>query len=406
MPAVTQDALSRIRRAVSKSEIEGLVKDLVKIPSHRDVQTKERAVAEFLQEFLEDEGIEAKLRTVEKDRPNVIARIEGGGGGKSLMLNGHTDTVPAYDMDIPPFTPKVQGGKLYGRGSLDMKGGLGAMAMALVALRRSRIRLGGDVILAAVVDEEDKSAGTEDIILNGPRADAAIVGEPTDLEIQPTHRGLEWLNVHFYGKAAHGGQADRGVNAISMAARFVREVEGDLLPKLRARKSRYMMSPTLNLGVIEGGQQPSSVADHCVIRMDRRWVPEEKLQTVFEEIYGIFDRLKAEDPKFRAKLVRDPSNMKTMTHVPNVVPTDHWMVRTLRGSMKTVTGRPAKVTSFWGWTDAALLTHFGKMPAVVFGPGGAGAHARVEYVLTEDLARCAQVYALTAAEACGAEKSR
>jgi acetylornithine deacetylase/succinyl-diaminopimelate desuccinylase family protein len=406
MSASASDALVKIKRAISKSETERLVKDLVKIPSHRDVPTKEREVARFLQGFLQDEGIEAKLRNVEKDRPNVIARVEGGGGGKSLMLNGHTDTVPAYDMDISPFAPKVQAGKLYGRGSLDMKGGLGAMAMAIVALRRSKVRLGGDVILAAVVGEEGRSEGTEDIVLNGPRTDAAIVGEPTDLEIQPTHRGLEWLNVHFFGKAAHGGQADRGVNAISMAARFVREVEEDLLPRLRARKSKYMSSPTLNLGVIEGGQQPSSVADHCVIRMDRRWVPEEELQSVFEEVYAIFDKLKAEDPKFNAKLVRDPSNMKSMTHVPNVVPTDHWMVRSLKGSVKTVTGRPAKITSFWGWTDAALLTHFGKMPAVVFGPGGAGAHARVEYVLTDDLVKCARVYALTAAEACAPYKTR
>jgi acetylornithine deacetylase/succinyl-diaminopimelate desuccinylase family protein len=403
MTVSSSDALARIKRSVKKPEIEKLVKDLVRIPSHKDVPTREKEVALFLQEFLLDEGIDARLRAVEKDRPNVIANISGRGGGKSLMFNGHTDTVPAYDMDVAPFAPKVQAGRLYGRGSLDMKGGLGAMAIAMVAIRRARIKLGGDLYLTAVVGEEEKSEGMEDIVLKGPRTDAAIVGEPTDLEIQPTHRGLEWLNIHFYGKAAHGGQADRGVNAISMAAKFVREVEADLLPRLKARKSRYMLPPTLNLGVIQGGQQPSSVADHCVIRVDRRWVPEEKLQDVFEEIYDIFDRLKAEDPRFKAKLVRDPSNMKTMTHVPNVVSPEHPVVRSLRGSVKAVTGRPAKMTSFWGWTDAALLTHFGKTPAVVFGPGGAGAHARVEYVLTDDLVKCSQIYALAAVQMCGTD---
>jgi len=392
----------KARRSVKRAEIEKLVKDLVKIPSHREVPTMELEVAQFLHEFLQGEGIESKLRTVVKNRPNVIAVIKGSGEGRSLLLNGHTDTVPPYDMDIPPFTPKVDGGRLYGRGSLDMKGGLGAMAMTLVGLRRAKAKLEGDLYLAAVVGEELKSDGTEDIVLHGPRADMAIVGEPTDLEIQPSHRGLEWLDVHFYGKAAHGGQADKGVNAITMAAKFIRAVEEDLKPRLASRKSRHTLPATINLGVITGGQQPSSVADHCMIKLDRRWIPEEKVQQVFEEIYDIFDKLKREDPRFKAKLTRDPANMLTMTHVPNVVSTSHPLVKSLERSYRSVTGKPPKVTSFWGWTDAALMTHFAKMPTVVFGPGGAGAHARVEYVLTDDLVKCTQVYSQVALDICGA----
>ena len=404
MAAVLSDLSGKVRRVVKRSEIEKLVKDLVRIPSHADVPTREKEVAEFLNEYLVSEGISSKLRAVQKGRPNVIAVLSGSGGGTRLMLNGHTDTVPAYDMDIPPFTPKVQNGRLYGRGALDMKGGLGAMAMALVGIRRSRIKLGGDLILTAVVGEEQKSEGMEDIVLHGPKADMAIVGEPTDLEIQPSHRGLEWLDVHFYGKAAHGGQADRGVNAILMASRFVQLVEQDLIPRIRARKSPYMLPPTLNLGVIKGGQQPSSVADHCVIKMDRRWTPEENLQQVFEEFYDLFDKLKAEDPKFKAELKRDPSNMDTMTHVPNVVRVTHPIVRSLGNAVKSVTGKPAKITSFWGWTDAALMTHFGKTPSVVFGPGGAGAHARTEYVRTEDLAQCMRVYSQVALDICARDR--
>jgi len=404
MATVLSDLSGKVRRVVKRSEIEKLVKDLVRIPSHADVPTREKEVAEFLNEYLVSEGISSKLRAVQKGRPNVIAVLSGSGGGTRLMLNGHTDTVPAYDMDIPPFTPKVQNGRLYGRGALDMKGGLGAMAMALVGIRRSRIKLGGDLILTAVVGEEQKSEGMEDIVLHGPKADMAIVGEPTDLEIQPSHRGLEWLDVHFYGKAAHGGQADRGVNAILMASRFVQLVEQDLIPRIRARKSPYMLPPTLNLGVINGGQQPSSVADHCVIKMDRRWTPEENLQQVFEEFYDLFDKLKAEDPKFKAELKRDPSNMDTMTHVPNVVRVTHPIVRSLGNAVKSVTGKPAKITSFWGWTDAALMTHFGKTPSVVFGPGGAGAHARTEYVRTEDLAQCMRVYSQVALDICARDR--
>lgn len=401
MPGKHPDTFERTKRAVKRAELEKLVKDLVRIPSHPGVPTQEREVAQFLHDFLSDEGIECKLRTVEKGRPNVIAVAKGSGTGKRLMLNGHTDTVPAFDMGIPPFTPKVQKGRLYGRGALDMKGGLGAMAMTLVALDRAKAKLQGDLILTAVVGEERRSEGIEDIVLKGPKADMAIVGEPTYLEIQPSHRGLEWLEVHFYGKAAHGGQADRGVNAISMAARFVTKVEDELLPKLRERKSKHTLPPTLNMGVIQGGQQPSSVADHCVVKIDRRWTPEESLQRVFQEFYQLFDELKKEDPRFKAELKRDPANMKTMTHVPNVVLPSHPLVRSLERSVKTVTGKPAKVTSFWGWTDAALLTHFARTPTVVFGPGGAGAHARVEYVNVDDLLRCMHVYSQVALEMCG-----
>jgi acetylornithine deacetylase/succinyl-diaminopimelate desuccinylase len=396
-----KDLSEKVRRSVKKAEIEKLVKDLVRIPSHSNVPTREKEVAEFLNEFLRDQGIESKLRDAEKGRPNVIARIDGCGDGRSLMLNGHTDTVPAYEMDIAPFTPKVDGGKLYGRGALDMKGGVGSMAMTLVAFRRSKVQLDGDLLLTAVVGEEERSEGTEDIVLKGPKADMAIVGEPTDLEIQPTHRGLEWLDVHFYGKAAHGGQADRGVNAISKAAKFVNALEADLLPRIRERKSKHTLPPTLNLGVIKGGQQPSTVADHCVIKLDRRWTPEETLDQVFGEIYSIFDDLKREDADFKAELKRDPTNMKSMTHVPNVVLRSHPIVRSLEKAVGEVTRAPAKLTSFWGWTDAALLTHFGKMPTVIFGPGGAGAHSRVEYVLTEDLVRCTNVYEKVALDICG-----
>jgi len=401
MPRKQADQFDKVRRKVKKAEIEGLVKDLVRIPSHHEVPTREKEIAEFLNEFLVSEGVESRLRAVEKNRPNVIAIVKGQGDGKSLMMNGHTDTIPAYEMDIAPFAPKVERGRLYGRGSLDMKGGLGSMAMALVTIERARIKLGGDLVLAAVVGEELQSEGTEDIVLRGPKADFAIVGEPTGLEIQPSHRGLEWLNVHFYGKAAHGGQAERGVNAISMAAKFIRAVEDDLVPKLQGRKSRHTLPPTLNIGVIQGGQQPSSVPDHCVIRIDRRWIPEEKLQQVFGEMYAILDKLKKEEPSFKAELKRDPSNMKTMTHVPNVVPSGSPIVRSLERAVRSVVGKPAKITSFWGWTDAALLTHFGKAPAVVFGPGGSGAHARVEYVLTDDLLRCTHVYSKVALELCG-----
>ena len=401
MPDRSRDLRERVARSLKKGTVEGLTRQLVSIPSHSDIPTREKEVAEHLHEYLVRNGIGSKLRKVEKDRYNVIATLKGTtGDGKSLMLNGHMDTVPAYEMDIPPFTPKVRSGRLYGRGALDMKGGLAAMACALVAIRRSKVRLQSDLVLTAVVGEEERSEGTEDVVIRGPNADLAVIGEPTGLVIQPSHRGLEWLEVHIHGKAAHGGQAAKGVNAISMAAKFINAVEADLLPKLSRRSSKHTMPPTLNMGVIEGGQQPSSVADHCIVRMDRRWTPEESLDQVFQEVYDIFDSIKKEHPEFKAKLKRDPRNMKTMTHVPNVVPENHLLVKALGAAVRRETGRSAKLTSFWGWTDAALLTHFAKIPTVVFGPGGAGAHARTEYVKVADLSTCVKVYSDLALALC------
>ena len=403
MAGKSRDLAEKVERRIRKNDIETLVKRLVSIPSHCEAPSREGEVAEYLNEYLSDAGVSSKLRKVDKGRPNVLATVKGSTGrGRTLMLNGHTDTVPPYDMDIKPFTPKVKSGKLYGRGALDMKGGLGAMAIALVAIERAKIDLQGDLLLTAVVGEEGRSEGTEDVVLRGPKADMAIVGEPTGLEIQPSHRGLEWLEVHIRGKAAHGGRSEEGVNAIAMAARFINEIEEELLPKLSSRKSRHTLSPTLNLGVISGGQQPSSVADRCVIRIDRRWIPEENLDQVFQEIYDVFDSVRSDYPEFKAKLKRDMSNMKTMTHVPNVVSRSSPIVKALQETVGTHTGKKAKLTSFWGWTDAALLTHFAKTPTVVFGPGGAGAHARVEYVRTSDLMTCANVYASTAMKICGA----
>ena len=178
-------------------------------------------------------------------------------------------------------------------------------------------------------------------------------------------------------------------------------VESKLQPELCRRKSRHTLPPSLNIGAISGGQQPSSVADHCVVRMDRRWTPEEDLKKVFAEFYELFDILKKEDPLFCAEIKRDSRNMKTMTHVPNVVPKNSALVRSLERSVSLVTGESAKITTFWGWTDAALMTHFGKVPTVVFGPGGKGAHARTEYVNVSDLHSCLAVYANTALDMCG-----
>lgn len=187
--------VEKFKNIVKKGELTDLISELVKIPSTPDSEDYERKVAEYIHQFFQDEGIESQLIKVKDNRPNIIAKISGTGGGRSLMLTGHMDTVPAYDMDIDPFSGEIKNGRVYGRGAVDMKGPLACMMLTLVAAKRAKIELKGDLIFAGVIEEEYKSFGTEHLVKNGPKTDAAIVGEPSQLNITTGHRGLEWLEI-------------------------------------------------------------------------------------------------------------------------------------------------------------------------------------------------------------------
>jgi acetylornithine deacetylase/succinyl-diaminopimelate desuccinylase len=389
----------KILSVINEDEVVNLTRELIRIPSHCQTPGGETEVAEFIFNWLKKEGIEdLELKPVIDGRPNVIARIKGTGGGPSLMLNGHMDTVPPYDMIIEPFNPVIKDGRIYGRGTCDMKGPLASMMMAMAAIKRADVTLKGDLIFTAVINEEMRSEGTEDIILSGLKADGAIVGEPTNLQIAAGHRGLEWLEVVIYGKAAHGGNPEKGINAISKAADFIKEVENNLIPQLKTRAHPLVGEPILNFGVIHGGDQPSTVAPKCIIQIDRRWTPNETLEQVFQDFYDIFEKLSQKDPQFKAELKRIPTNMATMDHMPVTIDLKHSLVTTLRGVIEEVTGNPPQVGALGGWTDASLLYNFGKIPALNFGPGSMEqAHTVDEYIEIDQLLPAAVIYAITAA---------
>jgi len=216
-----------------EEELIELTQSLIKIPSHKDTPGFEREVAEFINQFLLNEGIESELHPVIDGRPNIVATIRGDGSGHSLMFNGHTDRVLPYNMTIEPFSAFIDDGKIFGRGSVDMKGALACFMMTLVAVKRSGFIPGGDLIFTGVIGEEGKSEGTEYIVNSNIRADAAIVGEPSDYEYAIGHRGLEWFDVTFYGKASHSGKPELGVNAIEQAMTFINKVKEVLYPKLK-----------------------------------------------------------------------------------------------------------------------------------------------------------------------------
>jgi len=398
-PSDLDSLRSRLETRLDAGEVVEVASALIAVPSHRDVPGRETACAQRMAEIWRSWEFEPEVTPVAGCRPNVYVRLAGQGGGPALMLTGHLDTVPGYEMDRPAFEPAVADGKLWGRGAVDMKGALACMMVALKLARDLGAPLPGDLLFAAVVGEEEQSEGTEHLIRHGPHANRAVVGEPTGLEIHAGHRGLEWLSFEFVGRAAHGGTPERGVNAIRMAARFIQRVEAELAPELARRRHPLIGPAVMNWGVIRGGTQPSMVADRCVLQVDRRRLPAETLEQVWSEYQRILDALAAEDPDFRCQMSRMAENMATMDHGGLEIDLDHPLVTSLRAVIEALTGQPARIGAFGGWTDGALLSNFGQIPAVVFGPGDLGvAHSRAEFVPIEELRLATLAYAMLAYE--------
>ena len=396
-------SFSKIISTVSSGEIAELTARFIRIPSHWDVPTKEEEMVEAVASFLSEEKIPFTLQQVEGTRNNIIATIKGEGGGKSLALSGHLDTVPPYNMEVDPFAAEMADGKIFGRGAVDMKGPVAAMLMTLAAYRRAGVPLKGDLVFAGVLAEETNSDGSETLIRSGFRTDGAIVGEPSDREYAIGHRGLEWIEVEFFGKTAHGGVPQDGVNAIVHAARFICRVQDKIVPKLAPRYHPDMGPSVMNFGRIEGGTQPSTVADRCVVRMDRRYISSESLDQVIAEYQEILDELSREDPTFRAELkLMDIGTMAHFHHVPLETSPDDPIVKAVVDSIRDVGGIEPKMTTRRGWTDAAIFGHYGKIPTVVFGPGSLSrSHSKAEFITVDELEEGFRTYVSIAARFCG-----
>lgn len=376
-----------------EEELIELTQSLIRIPSHKDTPGFEREVAEFINQFLLNEGIESELHPVIDGRPNVVATIRGDGCGHSLMFNGHTDTVLPYNMTIEPFSAFIDDGKIFGRGSVDMKGALACFMMTLVAVKRSGFIPGGDLIFTGVIGEEGKSEGTEYIVNSNIRADAAIVGEPSDYEYAIGHRGLEWFDVTFYGKASHSGKPELGVNAIEQAMTFINKVKEVLYPKLKEKYNEYMGGSVMNFGTISGGTEQSTVADKCILRIDRRFIPGEDKDTAMAEYQEIIDLLKAEDKTFNAKIEITPESILALYHPPLITSFNEPIVTSVRQAVKNVIHTEPTITRGIGWSDAALLKTYANIPTVVLGPGDLSlAHTEAEFVKIIDLINHVDIY--------------
>jgi acetylornithine deacetylase len=352
----------------------------------------ERPVAEQLAAILTSWGLTASLLDAGGGRPNVVARVTGARPGRTLLFNGHLDTVGVEGMIHAPWDPAIRDGRLYGRGSTDMKAGVAAMCAA--AVRALDAGLAGEIIITAVADEEFASIGTRAIIDAGIRADAAIVTEPTRLAIVPAHRGFAWADLTVHGRAAHGSRYDIGVDANTLAALVMAEVEHHQQTVLTTRTHPLLGRASLHAARVSGGLGLSTYADKCVVSYERRTLPGETADTFVAELTAACERVRARRPELRTEIAVG------FTQGPNDVAAEHPIVRAL-GAALIAEERPAPIEGLACWTDAALLTAAG-IPAICFGPGDiALAHAAEEYVQVEEIEIATRVLTRLALDWCG-----
>jgi acetylornithine deacetylase len=382
---------------VDASETIDLLKGLVRInsvnPSLVPGAPGETEIAEHVGEFMRGIGMDTRVEEVEPGRPNAVGVLRGTGGGPTLMLNGHTDTVGVNYMEIDPLDPVVKEGRMYGRGAVDMKGGLAAILAATKAVVDSGIELRGDLVVAAVCDEEYASIGTEKVVEQF-RADAAIIGEPTELNILVAHKGFAWINVETRGVAAHGSAWQVGVDAIAKMGKVQVGLERLQDEVLMRRRHVLVGPPSVHSSTIQGGRELSTYPDHCKLQVERRLIPGENREEIDEEMKGLLSSIHELDPKFNG------SHEITFFRGPMEVSPEEKICRLLSDCAEEVTSERPVFVGGSGWLDTQIIWGRGT-PAVAFGPVGSGAHSAVEYVEVDSVVKAARILERVVHRFCG-----
>jgi acetylornithine deacetylase len=322
-------------------------------------------------------GLTVDIADVAPGRPNVVAVLDGKTAGPTLMFCGHLDTVGVSGMTAP-FAPVERDGRLYGRGAQDMKGGLAAMVGAVRQVAAEGLAR-GRLIVAAVVDEEHASVGAEALVATW-RADAAVVTEPTDLDVAVAHKGFEWVEVETRGIAAHGSRPRDGRDAVMRMGRVLGRLESHDRRLQKRDPHPLLGTASLHASRVIGGHEWSSYPERCVLEIERRTLPGEPQGVGLQEVGAILDALRREDGEFeggaRGVFGRAAYEVDALQPLPAM------LIQAANGAGC----QPVRVgMSFW--SDAAILSAAG-IPTVLFGPGGAGLHSREEYVRVDDVRMC------------------
>ena len=362
-----------------------LARLLVSIPSVNPVLSPggdgEARMAEVTAELLNEWGFDTTVHEVEPGRPNVIARLSG--EGPTLLLNGHLDTVGIDGMTVDPFAATVEDGRLVGRGSCDMKGGVAALLSAAKRLAQTGPR--PNLIVALTADEEYASIGMVDFVAQLDTAvDLAVVCEPTSLRVMPAHKGFVWLEVDFRGRAAHGSRPDIGIDAIRHAGLYLAALDR-YSEALRQRPAHPLLQHgSFHAGTISGGSAESVYPDRCTLLLERRTMPGEQPEDVVADFTSVLEALRTSEPSLNATL------RMTLERPGSEVAIDGPLVQGLLNAAAEE-GTPADVEGMTAWVDAALLNEAG-VPAVCYGPGSIEqAHTVDEWIDVDEIRVCARV---------------
>ncbi|HEY6088578.1 MAG TPA: ArgE/DapE family deacylase [Gemmatimonadaceae bacterium] len=382
--------------AIPRGDAVALARALIQIDSRNPTLAPdspgEGDCARGLASVLDDWGFAVEMTEIAPGRLNVLARL-GPSDAPALMLNGHLDVVGVEGMIHEPFAAPVRDGRIYGRGSADMKGGLAAMCAAAVFAVGPEAKR--QILVAAVVDEEYGSLGMRALLDSGVRADSAIITEPTRLAICTAHRGFAWFDVILRGRAAHGSRYDIGVDAITHAGLLLAELEK--LERTRESGPRHPLlgRGSLHASTIRGGVGMSTYPEECVLAIERRTLPGESVEKAMKEIADACAKVKARHPDFDARVTLSTAQL------PSDVLPDAPIVKRLKGALEREK-MPARIEGLSAWTDAALLNEAG-IPAICFGPGDiAMAHAAEEFVPVEEIGMATRVLTRVAREWCEA----
>lgn len=348
----------------------------------------EAEVAALLAERMRAVGLRVDVWDAAPGRPNVVGVLPGSGGGRSLMFCGHTDVVGA---SAEQFEPRIEGGRMLGRGTADMKAGI---VSALTAVERLAAgpRLRGDVLVACVVDEEWASVGAEALV-GRHRADAAVLPEQTDLEVVFAHGGFAWFELRSEGIESAGGEPDDGLDAITLTGPILTGL-AELDARLAAGATEQWGRPGIHASTIRGGRMYPTIPAECVLQIERCLMPGESLATAHAEIGDLLARARTADPRFRGSYTTDIAREPVLLDRSEPV-----LVELIRAAAAEL-GRDPVVRSDYGWMDSGVLVEAG-IPCAVFGPTGGGLHTAAEWVDLESVDVCAAVFERLARGFCG-----
>jgi acetylornithine deacetylase len=367
---------------LSRSEVLAVLEALVRTPSVNPSIAPaeahgEASIAAVARDWLAARGIRAWLEEAAPGRPNAVAQV-GEGRGPVLVFCAHLDTVGTAGMTIPPFEPRLENGRVYGRGSYDMKGSAAAILCAAAALAGEN--LPGSVLLALVADEEHASLGAQDFVRRH-KADASILTEPSEGRLILGHKGFVWVEIITRGRAAHGSRWDLGVSAIGKMGRIIAALERFDVEVLRRRVHPLVGPASQHCALVEGGSGLSTYSEKCALHLERRTLPGETPEQVLREI-GEAIREAGEEAEIRNLLDRPP-----------LLSDSTWPIaRAVREAARAVVGHVPEEAGVAYWMDAALFAAAG-IPTVNYGPAGAGAHEAVEWVDLDSVVSCAKVLA-------------